>query len=51
MGPEKALYNRSLFDPELRGSRELLIKTLVLPVLLYLTSHVGLSEPLLGFDS
>jgi hypothetical protein len=31
--PEKRLYNRSLFDPELHGSRKLLIKTLVLPVL------------------
>jgi len=30
--PEKTLYNRSLFDPELCGNRKLLIKTLVLPV-------------------
>lgn len=30
--PEKTLYNRSIFDPELRGSQKLLLKTLVLPV-------------------
>ena len=30
--PEKKLYNRSLWDPELRGSWKLLVKTLVLPV-------------------
>lgn len=30
--PENTLYNRSLFDPELRGSRKLLIQTLVLPI-------------------
>ena len=30
--PENKLYNRSLWDPELRGSRKLLINTLVLPV-------------------